>query len=199
MYLCSDGSACVDGATRDCACVLVERLGDWLWREGWGVCVYSETRVCMWRERWEMCGERGVVCVFVCGETGSEWRDRQGCLCVCGETGVWLWRAEACGARGRCVLGAGLERWGGGERDWAVRVCVCRERHGVGLCGCVCVLEKLGFVCVCVCLERLGSTGIQRQVFVCMSVCRDRVSVEEVCVCIRAHRGVNVELESECV
>lgn len=75
MYLCSDGSACVDGATRDCACVLVERLGDWLWREGWGVCVYSETRVCMCRERWVFvcmwrdgrCVERGglYVCLFV--------------------------------------------------------------------------------------------------------------------------------------
>ena len=34
-------------------------------------------------------------------------------------------------------------------------------------------------VCVCVCVERLGSMGIQRQVFVCMCVCRDGVSVEE--------------------
>ena len=42
-------------------------------------------------------------------------------------------------------------------------------------------------VCVCVCVERLGSMGIQRQVFVCMCVCRHGVFVEEeksVCVCV---------------
>ena len=35
--------------------------------------------VCMWRDG--RCVERGVfVGVFYCGETGSEWRERQGCL-----------------------------------------------------------------------------------------------------------------------
>ena len=69
--------------------------------------------VCMWRDG--RCVERGgFVGVFVCGETGSEWRKRQGCLCVyvermgcgCGENGVWLWRAEVCGASDGCVLGS---------------------------------------------------------------------------------------------
>ena len=41
--------------------------------------VDGEMGVCVYVERREMCGERGV-CRCVCGETGSEWRERQGCL-----------------------------------------------------------------------------------------------------------------------
>ena len=66
----------------------------------------------------------------------------------------------------------GEQGWRDGEveKETEVFSCVCvwSERHGVGLCGCECVLEILEIVCVCVCLERLGSMGIQRQVFVCI-------------------------------
>ena len=60
--------------------------------------------MCLFAEKQEVSGgrDRGVsVCMW------REWGvvvERMGC--GCGENGVWLWRAEVCGASDGCVLGS---------------------------------------------------------------------------------------------
>ena len=88
MYLCRDGSVCVDGETDDCVYMGVGREIGGLFvegRMGVCVCVFGETSVCMWMERsvfvcmWRdgRCVERGVfVGVFVEKQEVSGGRDR---------------------------------------------------------------------------------------------------------------------------
>ena len=89
----------------------------------------------------------------------------------------------------------GEQGWRNGEVEketevfGGVFVCVCVGRDMVWVFVGVNVCWKAWRLCVCVCVERLGSMGIQREVFVCVCVyvCRDGVSVEEekcVCVCV---------------
>ena len=94
-YICVEMAVCVwmERQMTVYIWVLAERLGDCLWREGWGVCVcvFGETSVCMWMERsvfvcmWRdgRCVERGVfVGVFVEKQEVSGGRDRGVSECI---------------------------------------------------------------------------------------------------------------------
>ena len=71
-----------------------------------------------------MCGEKGVVCVFVEKQEVSGRTERSVCVYVgslgwgCGELRDVEQEMGVC-------WGAGLERWGSGEGDWGVQLCVC--------------------------------------------------------------------------